>query len=331
MKPRVLFVHNHPSRFVQDDLALLSERCEVHEWHVRSRRVNPGALARAVAGCDLVYAWFASWHSFMPLQFAVILKRPSVLVVGGYDTANMPAIGYGSQRGGARRWIARRGVQLAGALIANSRFARDEAIRNAGADPRRLSVLYHGFDADRFRAETAKTRMAMTAGNVERANLQRKGLEPFVRAAAFHAQTPFVLVGGWRDGAIDDLRRIAGPNVSFTGWVEDSALQCYYARAAVYVQASRHEGFGMAAAEAMLSECVPVVTRAGALPEVVGDNGVYLDEPEPEPLAQAITQGLDAGREAGRKARQWIGDQFTMERRRTGLYAIIERALSHAV
>lgn len=330
MKPRVLFVHNHATRFVQDDLALLRERYAVREWHERTRRVNLPALAQAVGHSDLVYAWFASWHSFMPLWFAGILKRPSVLVVGGYDTANMPAIGYGSQRGGARRWVAGRAIHMATTLVAISRNARDEAVQNAGADPRRLTVLYQGFDPGQFHADAAKTRMALTVGNVNHDNMQRKGLEPFVRAAACTPEVPYVLAGRWRGRAIDELRHIAGPNVSFTGWLDDSALRSYYARAGVYVQASRHEGFGMAVAEAMLSECVPVVTRAGALPEVVGENGLYVDETAERPLGTAIVQGLDVGRDAGRRARQWIADQFTMERRRAGLYNIIESALSNA-
>ena len=65
----------------------------------------------------------------------------------------------------------------------------------------------------------------------------------------------FLFVGRWHDDAIEELRAIARDNVTFTGWLSDAELHAVYRRAAVYVQASRHEGFGMAIAEAMLAGC----------------------------------------------------------------------------
>ncbi len=105
----------------------------------------------------------------------------------------------------------------------------------------------------------------LTVGNVDRPNLQRKGLEPFVRAAALLPGRRFVVVGAWLDDAIEQLRAIAPPNVTFTGRLSDAQVQDQLRRAAVYVQASLHEGFGMSLAEAMAAGCVPVVTRAGPM------------------------------------------------------------------
>ena len=50
---------------------------------------------------DVVFGWFASWHTFFPITLAWLLRKPSVLIIGGFDTANMPDIGYGYQQGGA--------------------------------------------------------------------------------------------------------------------------------------------------------------------------------------------------------------------------------------
>lgn len=98
----------------------------------------------------------------------------------------------------------------------------------------------------------------------------------------------FVLAGKWRDDAIDYLRSIATPNVVFTGQVENPTLIDLYTRSSVYVQLSRHEGFGLSVAEAMLAGCIPGVTRVGSLPEVVGDAGIYVDTKEPAEIARAI-------------------------------------------
>src|SRR5437867_6368374 len=105
---RILFVHNQLSRFVLVDRDLLAERYTVTECYEASwRRLRPLSVRRAVKAHDVVFCWFASWHSFAPVLFARCHGKPSIVVIGGYDTANVPQAGYGSQRGGARRFLSR--------------------------------------------------------------------------------------------------------------------------------------------------------------------------------------------------------------------------------
>ena len=82
-----------------------------------------------------------------------------------------------------------------------------------------------------------------------------------------------MLAGEWWDGTGERLAADAAPNVRVTGRLSDEDLDALFASSAVYVQASLHEGFGLSLAEAMLAGAVPVVTSAGALPEVVGETG----------------------------------------------------------
>ena len=322
---RILFVHNHPREFVRIDLALLKERYAVTEWYQRSRWVDPVALARAVGRADLIVGWFASWHTFFPVLLGSRLHRPSVIMVGGYDTANMPDIAYGSQRGGLKKWISRSVMRMATRLVAQSNYTREEAIKNAAVDANKIEMIYHGLDTPAPRRDAAKENLVITVGNVDRVNLQRKGLEPFVRAAALLPDIPFVVIGKWKDNASEYLKAIATSNVEFTNHVSETALNDYYSRARVYVQASCHEGFGLAVAEAMLRECVPVVTRAGALPEVVGDAGIYVDSTEPAQLARGIQCAMQADKAAGLRARERIVREFPMEARREKLFKLIDQ------
>ena len=92
----------------------------------------------------------------------------------------------------------------------------------------------------------------VTASSVGHAFVRQKGLDTFVRAAAYVPEARFLLIGKFVDDAIDALRAEAPPNVEFTGrFVSDEELVRYFQRAQVYVQASAHEGFGVALAEAM--------------------------------------------------------------------------------
>lgn len=306
------------------DLEELRKSFDVTEHFESSRSVNPIGLWREVKEHDVVFGWFASWHTFLPVQFAKLLGKPSVLVVGGYDVANLPEIGYGHQRGGLKKWMSRRAMRLATRLITNSDYSRKEIARNIGLTNGRVTMIYHGVP-DKFSGEVASQRepLALTVGNVNRSNLLRKGHEPFVRAAAHLPNVSFVLIGAWQDAAIDHLRSIATPNVEFRGRVTDDELLDYYRRASVYVQPSAHEGFGMSVAEAMLAGCVPVTTRVGALPEVVGQAGVFVDSVEPEAIAGGIKHAMEFTDNARTSCRERILNQFRLPERGRELEQII--------
>jgi glycosyltransferase involved in cell wall biosynthesis len=321
---KILFVHNGPTHFVRLDLDQLRERYDVTECYLRSKWINAATMWQQVRTHDLVFGWFASWHTFLPLLFARRLGKPSLLVIGGYDLANMPEIGYGHQRGGIKRWVSQRTIHLANILVTNSYYSRNEAARNALVPEEEVHPVYHGV-RDPFGSlpEGSRARIALTVGNVNRSNLRRKGHEPFVRTAALMPDVNFVLAGAWKDNAIEYLRSIATSNVTFTGWLNNDALRDHYGKAAVYVQPSLHEGFGLSVAEAMLAGCIPVVTTAGALPEVAGEFGVSIAEPEPAIIARAIEEALTHREEARVAIRQTILDRFPMKKRGQALDELI--------
>jgi len=326
---RILFVYSRESSFVSIDRNVLGERWAVRDWRQQGPLVNLVSLARAVRGSDLVFGWFASWHTFWPVTLAWVFRRPSVLVIGGYDTADQPEVPYGIQgrpvMGRVSRWVMRRATRL----LANSAYSRAEAQRNAGIDPERVTVVHHGVP-DPFGELPGgeRERMALTVGIVDRRNVARKGLGAFVQAARLLPDVRFVLAGRWDDEAADELRESASDNVTLTGWVEEEVLNRYYRSASVYVQASTHEGFGLSVAEGMLAGCIPVTTRAGALPEVVGDVGIEVDGQDPGPLADAIARALDRGDDERAAVRRRVLRCFPLELRRAGVQALVQEALA---
>jgi glycosyltransferase involved in cell wall biosynthesis len=326
---RVLFVHSRKASFVAIDREILAERYEVEDLYQPGRWPDPAAVIRGVLRADLVFGWFASWHTFFPITLAWLLRKPSVMIVGGFDTASMPDIGYGHQRGGLRRFASRWIMRRAGRLVTNSEYSLGEIERNTPIPPARVTVVHHGVpDPFGVLPEGPKERMALNVGAIDRTTLAQKGQVPFVEAASRLPDVRFVLAGRWLDDSVERLRALAGDNVRLAGWVSDGELRDLYRRAAVYVQASRHEGFGLAVAEAMLAGCVPVVANVTAMPEVVGDAGVLISSQRPEEVAGGIRRALEAGPEAGRRARERIVTAFPMERRRDGILRVVAEALA---
>jgi glycosyltransferase involved in cell wall biosynthesis len=327
VKKRLLFVHSRKASFVAIDRDILAERYEVEDLYQPGRVPNPGKVLRGVLRADVVFGWFASWHTFFPITLAWLLRKPSVLIIGGFDTANMPDIGYGYQQGGLRRAASRWIMRRARRLVTNSEYSLSEIERNTPIPPERVTVIHHGVPDPFGESPPAKEREALTVGAIDHTTLVQKGQLPFVEAARALPDVRFTVAGKWLDGSVDELRARAGDNVEFTGWLSDEDLHAAYRRAAVYVQASRHEGFGLAVAEAMLAGCVPVVMNVTAMPEVVGDAGVLIESQQPEDVADGVRRALDLGPDAARRARERILTAFPMKRRRDGILRVVEDAL----
>jgi glycosyltransferase involved in cell wall biosynthesis len=325
---RILYVHSRKASFVAIDREILAERFDVEDLYQPGRWPDPVAVVRGVLRADLVFGWFASWHTFFPITLAWLLRRPSVLIVGGFDTANMPDIGYGHQQGGLRRHASRWIFRRAGRLITNSNYSLSEIERNTPIPPGRVTVVHHGVP-DPFGADPAdKERAALTVGAIDRTTLVQKGQLPFVEAARELPDVDFVVAGRWLDDAVQQLRAAAPTNVKLTGWLSDEDLLALYRRCAVYVQASRHEGFGLAVAEAMLGGCVPVVMNVTAMPEVVGDTGILIESQRAPEVAAGIRRALELGPDASRRARERILTTFPMASRRMGILQVVDEALA---
>ncbi len=326
---RILYVHSRRASFVAIDREILGERYVIEDLYQPGRVPNPVKLIGGVLRADLVFGWFASWHTFFPITLAWLLRKPSVLVIGGFDVANMPDIGYGHQQGGVRRHASRWLFRRANRLVTNSNYSLSEIERNTPVPPSAVTVIHHGVpDPFGELPDEPKQRVALTVGAVDHGTLVQKGQLPFARASRELPDVRFVLAGNWLDEAVGELRAAGGPNLDLTGWLSDEDLLAEYRRAAVYVQASRHEGFGLAVAEAMLAGCVPVVMNVTAMPEVVGDAGVLIESQSPEEVAKGIRRALGLGPAASAAARERILTSFPMERRREGILRVVEEALT---
>ena len=143
-----------------------------------------------------MFGWFASWHTFWPVTLAWLMRKPSIVVIGGYDTANMPEIPYGVQGRGLMRLVSRWVMRRATRLLANSNYSREEAAANAGVDPSRVTVVHHGVpDPFGELPQAERERMALTVGIVDRRNVAAQGTG-HVRAGGRPAARCRVRAGG---------------------------------------------------------------------------------------------------------------------------------------
>ncbi|MDQ2744524.1 MAG: glycosyltransferase family 4 protein [Chloroflexota bacterium] len=318
---RILFVHNALRSFVLTDREILASRHEIDELDLSDPRrivTLPGRLQRA----DLVYSWFAGLHALGPTLGAALLRKRSIVLVGGYDTARLPEIGYGHMGHPLKRHTVRSICRLATALITFSHAAAREVRRNVGRIAP-LHVIYQGFEVDLAPSLVERSPIVLSVGNISRESLKRKGHDVFIRAAAQLPEAEFILVGQEYDDAGTYLRSIAPPNARLAGFLSRGELQALLRRSSVYVQASAHEGFGCALAEAMAAGCLPVVSTAGSLPEVAGTHGVRIETVDAGSVAKAVRVALSRPVVERVAAAESIRERFSLQRRRDELLDLV--------
>jgi glycosyltransferase involved in cell wall biosynthesis len=188
-----------------------------------------------------------------------------------------------------------------------------------------VQTLPLGFDTSRYNHSGKKTNLVLTAATrIDEEALKLKGLETFVKTAELMPEVEFMIIGkvdSESDSCVK-FKKSAPGNVKFVDFMAQDELIGYYQRAGVYAQLSAQESFGSALAEAMLCECVPVVTDRGALPEVVGDTGFIVPYGDAEKTASEIKKALESDK--GKDARERVKDRFDITIREKKLLEIIK-------
>ncbi|MCX6133076.1 MAG: glycosyltransferase family 4 protein [Ignavibacteriales bacterium] len=263
------------------------------------------------------------------VTLAKLFGKKVVVITGGYDTTYVPVIDWGEMKTWWKRIAQRYALFMVDLVLCFSEFSKSDVLKYA--KPKRSKALYFGIDTEYFKPSGPKEPLVITVCfQVNESTLIQKGLRTMIESARSIPEAQFVLIGETsNDAAVADARRTAPANVRFQDkFIFDEELLHYYQRATVYVQASAHEGFGIANAEAMSCECIPVVTNTTALPEVVGDAGFFVPFGDVPATAQAIRRAL-ASPELGKKARARILENFTFDIHERTLLADVRSVIGH--
>lgn len=207
-------------------------------------------------------------------------------------------------------------------ILTVSRDSADEIMKAFRVKPERISVAYNGLDTKWFRPLSAvrkREHSVIFVGNVED---RKKGVVYLLKALTLTRNKVHLTVV---DGGSPNRRYVTkwidrfGLNgrIHFTGKISAEKLIELYSMNQVAVSPSLYEGFGFPAAEAMACGLPLICSDAGALPEVVGENGktaIIIRSREPDELARAIDfliDNPDARERIGAAARKRIMESFT--------------------
>jgi glycosyltransferase involved in cell wall biosynthesis len=185
-----------------------------------------------------------------------------------------------------RRWYGFVGMQKRVAqqmprILTVSESSKRDIVEQMGVADDRLAIVPIGADHTIFKPRADIGRIPGRIMTTASSDVPLKGLIPLLEALAkLRVERPgahLVVVGRLRDdspaGAAIERLGLTGA-VTFASGISDNRLVELYAEAEVAVVPSLYEGFSLPAVEAMACGVPLIATTGGALPEVVGADGV---------------------------------------------------------
>jgi glycosyltransferase involved in cell wall biosynthesis len=175
-----------------------------------------------------------------------------------------------------------------------------DIVTDFGVDPSRIEVIPLGVDAEFVPPSVPRVPGRIVA--MASADAPMKGIATLLEAFAklrTERDLELLLVtrpqpGGRTERLVDRLG--IGDSVRFVSGISQTDLIAVMGSAELACVPSLYEGFSLPTAELMACETPLVVSRAGAIPEVVGPDGLCADLVEPghvEELRAAIEKLLD--------------------------------------
>lgn len=265
------------------------------------------AMGRAVARARLDLMYFPATYTFFP-----VWNVPR-LVVTMHDTLALahPRLVFPTL-GGRFAWLLKEhaAARMADRIVTVSETSRRDLQSWFHLPADRLRVITEGPDpifrpgarteeTDRVLHKhglSPRSRFLLYVGGLSpHKNLPRL-VQAFARIARYDPRMLLVIVGDFGDVFHTHVPEIQAAiergdvedRVRLPGFVPDAELVHLYRRAYALVQPSLMEGFGLPPVEALACGTPVVCSRAGSLPEIVGDAGLFFDPADVQSIATSL-------------------------------------------
>lgn len=281
--------------------------------------------------CDLYYIWWWTW-AFIPLLKAKISRKPAI-ITGVFNLYSPEPSQCYFTRPLRQKVLMSSALRFSDANVFVSQLEFEGVSRLLPVT--NPSYIPHVVDENKYSfCGGERENLVLTFCLMARGNSKRKKIREIILSVPAviekHPELRFIIAGSKEDDfpELDSLVKEMHleKSVSFPGVLSVQDKIDLMHRAVIYLQPSEQEGFGLAIAEAMSCGTPVIVNPVGAVPEVVGNAGIYLDGYEPTEIANKISiliEDPDLWEKKSLEGRQRINSAFPFQRRRDQLQELI--------
>ena len=348
MKAKILYFHAGKSSFVIKDIEILQEMYTVIDFFFDTSNKKKYPLIfikqklfilRHLFSAKLFVCQFAGNHTFLPILFSKLFFKKSVVVAGGTDCVSFPSINYGNFN---NKFLAKTTafsfkkcdiiLPVHQTLVEYDYTYQPNDFKKQGYQffipniKTPYEVIHNGYDSEKWFCDTEKEKnsfVTIGAGLDSRFGFNLKGIDLIFEIAPKFPHCTFYIVGGL------GINKVASSNIKLLDKIPNSELRLFLSKMQFYMQLSISEGFPNALSEGMLCECVPIVSHAGGMPDIVADCGYILRHKNINELYELVNSALNNFEllKLGKKARQRVAENYTFENRKEKLLSAIDKLI----
>ena len=341
-KKNLIFIYPKLYTFIQTEIKLLSDEFNLISINQNWERkiLLPFNLIRQVIflvinirKVDTILISFGGYWSFFPALFSNLLGKKVAIVMHGTDCVSFPEIEYGNLRNPILSFVTKKSLQWASIILPVSeslvytennyyssktlKFGYNYHLSNIKTP---YKVIHNGLNVlDWVRDNEIIRNKTSFVTVLGKGKIKIKGVDLIIEVASRFPNSIFYLAG------IENVKGYNIPkNIICKGRLTPEELKVLFNQSQFYLQLSNTEGFGVALCEAMLCECIPLVSDVNFLPTIVGDSGFVLKKRNSDMLVDLINMALNSDIiHLEQKARKRIKDNFSVNKRKKMLLSVL--------
>lgn len=242
-----------------------------------------------------------------------------------------------------RKWLEsnlEKSCSRADIIVTVSEFSKSEIMKYLNISSNKILVMPNGIDFTIYHTdylkidiETCKEKYNIEGdyflylGTLEpRKNLIRL-IQAYAQLKKNIKKAPKLVLAGEKGWYYKDIFRLVDDlklksDIIFTGYILSADVPLLMNGAKSFVYPSLYEGFGMPPLEAMACGVPVVVSNTSAIPEVIGEAGIYVEPLDIDSIEKGLIKSLEPKEEMIQLGRR-IAQTYTWERSVGILYKII--------
>lgn len=337
--------------FVQKDLEFLNKKYKIlspeynwaTKWKLPFLLINQFFFLLFNANkSKAIIIMFGGYWSVLPTVFGKLFKTKTFIILGGTDCVSFPKLYYGS----LRKKILKKAIEFSykkaykllpvddSLVQSNYSYWQESTYKKQGYKSffKNITTLHktipNGFDITLFSESKGKKKSNsfITVAKIDSdKTFQLKGIDKLIYFAREFPKCNFTVIGVNKE--IIDKSSIP-ENMQLLPFMRAIEFVKYLQSHEFVLQLSISEGFPNALCEAMLCNCIPVVSNVGAMPNIIRNSGFIMNSSNNEYLKKEFEAILETTREErnnlSEQARKIVVENYPISNREQLLLQEIE-------